>query len=72
MNTIMIGSELSYDVRQPTVLLFKISAANTPHQKLISEGLYFNPQLQVETLDFGSDGHRGNPDLVQPCKVQSS
>ena len=72
MSTIMIGNELNYDVRQPTVLLFKISAANTPHQKLISEELHFNPRLQVEALDFGSEGNRAHRALVQPCKLQIS
>ncbi|MDX1926624.1 MAG: transglutaminase family protein [Pirellulaceae bacterium] len=70
MSIIRVGSELKYDVRQATVLLFRIAAANTPHQKLISEQLHFNPQLQVETLDLGSDGNRAHRVLVQPCKLQ--
>jgi transglutaminase-like putative cysteine protease len=72
MSKILIGSELSYDIRQPTVLLFKISAAKTSHQYLVSEELHFNPQLQVETLDFGLDGNRAHRVFVQPCKLQIS
>ena len=72
MSTILIGSELSYDVRQPTVLLFKISAANTAHQKVINEELHFNPQLQVEALDLGTEGNRAHRVFVQPCKLQVS
>ncbi len=72
MSMMTIRSELSYDVRQPTVLLFKISAANTSHQKLFYEELNFNPQLQIESLDMGSDGNRAHRVLVQPCKLQVS
>ncbi len=72
MSTMTIRSELSYDVRQATGLLFKISAANTPHQKLVYEELNFNPQLQVEALDLGSDGNRAHRVSVQPCKLQIS
>ncbi len=37
MSTILVGSELSYDVRKSTVLLLKISAAQTDHQKIVHE-----------------------------------
>ncbi len=70
MGIIAVGSELSYDIRQPTVLLFKISATNTLHQKVLSQELSFNPQLQVETLDLGVDGNQAHRVWVQPCKLQ--
>jgi transglutaminase-like putative cysteine protease len=69
MSTILIGSELSYDIRQATVLLLKISAAYTPHQKMVREELLFNPGLQVESLDVGSDGNRMHRVFVEPCKL---
>ena len=69
MSTIAIGSELSYDIRQSTVLLFKISATNTVHQRVINEELNFNPQLHVETLDLGVEGNQAHRVWVQPCKL---
>jgi transglutaminase-like putative cysteine protease len=72
MSTILIGSELSYDIRQATVLLLKIAAAYTPHQKLVREELLFNPGLQVESLDVDLEGNRLHRVIVEPCKLQIS
>ncbi len=58
MSTILVGSELSYDVRKSTVLLLKISAAQTDHQKIVHEELTFAPQPSVEQLEVGLDGNR--------------
>lgn len=72
MSTILVGSELSYDIRQSTVFLLKISAAYTPHQKLVCEELLFNPGLQVESLDVDSEGNRVHRILVDRCKLRIS
>ncbi len=72
MSTILIGSELSYDIRQSTVLLLKIAAAFTPHQKLVLEELLFNPGLQVESLDVDLDGNRVHRVIAEPCKLRIS
>lgn len=70
MCTILVGSELSYDIRQSSVLLWKISAAYSAHQKLVCEELLFNPVLQVESLDVDSEGNRVHRTIVEPCKLQ--
>lgn len=70
MSTILVGSELSYDIRQTSVLLLKISAAYTTHQKLVCEELLFNPVLQVESLDVDSEGNRVHRTIVEPCKLR--
>ncbi len=72
MSTILVGSELGYDVRQPTVFLLKISAASTPHQKLVSEELRFNPELEFESYQVGMEGNRLHRVVVQSCQLQIS
>ncbi|MCC6510114.1 MAG: transglutaminase family protein [Pirellulaceae bacterium] len=66
MSTILVGSELSYDVRQFTVLLLKISAAQTDHQKLLHEELKFAPELTLEELEVGLDGNRIYRTVAEP------
>ncbi len=68
MSTILVGSELSYDVRKSTVLLLKISAAQTDHQKIVHEELTFNPQPAVEQLEVGLDGNRIYRTVLEPGK----
>ena len=72
MSTILVGSELSYDVRQSTVLLLKISAARTDHQKLNHEELTFTPQPPVEELEVGLDGNRIYRTVVEPGTLRIS
>lgn len=67
MTQIQIGSTLSYEVRQPTIFLFKIAAATTPRQSIISETLTFDPNLHVEQYQGGEDGNRLHRVVVQPC-----
>ncbi len=69
MTQIQFGSTLSYEVRQPTIFLFKIAAANTPRQSVISETLTFDPNLNVEHYQIGEDGNRLHRVVVQPCKL---
>ncbi len=72
MSTILIGSELSYEVRQSTVLLFKISAAYTPHQFVVRDELLYSPELPLETLDVDLDGNRAHRLIVEPCRLRVS
>lgn len=72
MSTILVGSELSYDVRQSTVFLLKISAAQTDHQKLLHEELTFAPQPAVEELEVGLDGNRIYRMVVEPGNLRIS
>lgn len=72
MSTILVGSELSYDVRQSTVFLLKISAAQTDHQKLLHEELTFVPQPAVEELEVGLDGNRIYRMVVEPGNLRIS
>lgn len=69
MSQLLIGSELTYDVRTSTIFLFKIAAANTPHQSVINETLNFDPQLNVETYNVGPDGNRLHRVIVEPCQL---
>src|SRR5699024_3019258 len=63
------GSELVYDVRQTTVFLFNIAAMTTQYQRIISEGLTFDPQLFVENCNIGVDGNQLHRVVVQPCRL---
>lgn len=66
MTQINIGSTLDYIVHQPTILLFKITAANTPHQFISNEMLSFEPNLEVEQCQIDIDGNRLHRVVMQP------
>lgn len=67
MTQIRIGSTLNYQVRQPTILLFKIAAAVTARQSVSNEVLTFEPTIDVEQCQIGADGNRMHRVFVQPC-----
>ncbi len=69
MAQISIGSTLHYEVREPTLFLFKIAAAVTPHQSISNEVLTFEPSLDVEQCQVGEDGNRMHRAIVQPCNL---
>jgi len=69
MTQIKIGSTLNYQVRQPTIFLFKIAAANTARQSINNEVLTFDPPLDVEQCQVCDDGNRLHRVLVQPCDL---
>ncbi len=74
MLRIEIGCEMTYDVRQQTVILFQIAAASTRHQQVLSQRLDFSPLLNVETFRPGADGNYLHRVVVNPCflRVQYS
>lgn len=70
MTKIQVGSELAYDVQQPTVFLYKIAVGWTPHQKVEAEKFIFDPELTPETCKVGAAGNRIQRVNVQPCELQ--
>lgn len=69
MTRINIGSTLNYEVRQPTIFLFKMTAATTAHQSITHEALTFEPPLDVEQCQIDIDGNRLHRVVVQPCNL---
>nr|CAA6830105.1 MAG: Transglutaminase domain-containing protein [uncultured Thiotrichaceae bacterium] len=69
MTQISIGSTLNYEVREPTIFLFKIAAAVTEQQSISNETLTFEPNLNVEQCQVGEDGNRLHRLVVQPCNL---
>lgn len=69
MSKIQVNSTLSYEVSQPTIFLFKIAAATTPHQSISNEILTFDPNLNAEQYQVGEDGNRMHRVVVQPCNL---
>ncbi|PAY20797.1 transglutaminase [Rhodopirellula sp. SM50] len=69
MPTIKVESQLQYDVRQPTNMLFKIAAARTDRQEVRNERLVVQPEIQMETLDVGLEGNTMQRLSVQPCQL---
>lgn len=69
MTKINIGSTMNYVVREPTIFLFKIAAATTERQLIKSEDLTFEPGLDVEQCQIGSEGNRLHRVVVQPCNL---
>ena len=66
---IHIGCELNYKVVQSTTFLFKLAAAWTPHQNVVSEDMRFSPPLQPEHCQVGQEGNRMQRLAVQPCQL---
>ncbi|HQX48916.1 MAG TPA: transglutaminase family protein [Planctomycetaceae bacterium] len=58
MAEIQIGSTLRYEVKSPTIFLFKIAAAWTQHQYIRGEQLTFSEDVAVEQCQIGADGNR--------------
>ena len=69
MTQIEIGSTLVYEVRQRTIFLLKIAAAWTGHQQANDERLTFNPTVDVEQCQVGSEGNRLHRLVVDPCRL---
>jgi transglutaminase-like putative cysteine protease len=70
MTKFNVGCDLTYNVRKLTVFLFQITAADTDHQKIISEKLTFDPELDVESSEVGLEGNQLHRVVVDPCELQ--
>ncbi len=70
MRRIDVGCDLSYQVRQTTVFLFQISAAQTAHQRLISGQFSIFPQVYIEICPVGTEGNQLQRIVVEPCELQ--
>ncbi|QEF98241.1 Transglutaminase-like superfamily protein [Stieleria maiorica] len=69
MPTIKVESQLQYDVRQPTNMLFKIAAAQTDRQQVRNTQLTIDPEITIETLEVGLEGNTMQRVSVQPCQL---
>lgn len=70
MRRIDVGCDLSYQVRQTTVFLFQISAAQTAHQHLICGQFTVNPHVDIEICPIGIEGNQLQRIVVEPCELQ--
>ena len=70
MTTIQVGTELIYDVEQPTVFCFNIAVGATPHQVLQQENLSLDPPINVDVYQVGLEGNRLHRMVVQPCRLR--
>lgn len=68
MLRINVGCSLTYEVRQQTVFLFKITSAVTPHQRILSEELSFHPQLHHQRFVAGAEDNSVVRVIVEPCE----
>lgn len=66
---IHVGSELNYNVQQPTIFLLKIAAGWTPHQEVTNEDLQICPELPPEHCQVGPEGNRMMRLVVEPCDL---
>ena len=57
MSIINVGCDLNYEVRCTTNFRFQITAAKTPHQKILSESLTFQPSLTPDVCQPGVEGN---------------
>lgn len=69
MSTIEVGCDLTYDVRCSTKFRFQITAANTTHQKILSESLIFQPNLIPNYCRIGVDGNSLQRIVAEPGKL---
>jgi len=72
MLRINVGCDLTYEVRQSTVFLFQITAATTQHQRVASQDLQLNPQVNVESFNAGAEGNCLYRAIVEPCEFKIS
>ena len=66
MQTIEVGSDLSYQVESPSSFLFQISAAQSESQRVVQESFYTEPQVPIEACKVGLLGNRLHRVEVQP------
>ncbi|MFK8111587.1 MAG: transglutaminase family protein [Rubripirellula sp.] len=72
MSRIDVRCDLSYEVRCPTVFLFQVAAARTDHQHVVWEELTIQPELNVESYQFGLDGNQMHRIAVGACQFDVS
>jgi transglutaminase-like putative cysteine protease len=72
MSRFNVGSDLVYEVRQSTVFLFQISAAQTAHQQVVTEQLTFDPPLEAQWCRVGLEGNQMHRIVVEPCELKVS
>ena len=70
MLRIDVGCDLSYQVRQATVFLFQIAAAQTEHQRLLCGQFSVTPQVFIEICPIGTEGNQLQRIVVEPCELQ--
>jgi transglutaminase-like putative cysteine protease len=70
MQRIDVGCDLSYQVRQSTVFLFQIAAAQTEHQRLVCGQFSVTPQVNIEMCPIGREGNQLQRIVVEPCQLQ--
>lgn len=69
MSKIQFGSILHYEVKSPTIFLFKIAAAWTQHQYLTDEVLTVTPNMNIQQCQIGPEGNRLHRVNVQPGEL---
>ncbi len=72
MTDIDVRADLSYEVRDTSVLLFQIAAASTERQRVIWEQLTIEPPLVAEEYRVGLQGNRLHRLVVEPCELRIS
>ncbi|NND97509.1 MAG: transglutaminase family protein [Pirellulaceae bacterium] len=72
MSTILVGCELGYEVRQPTVFLLQIVAARTAHQDVTHEQLQITPKRDLQQYQIGLEGNSLHRMVAQPCELTIS
>lgn len=70
MVRIDVSCELSYQIRQATVFLFQIAAAQTEHQRLVCGQFSVTPQVYIEICPIGMEGNLVQRIMVEPCELQ--
>lgn len=62
----LLGSEIAYDIIEPTTLIFNIEAMNGGRQEIISESLQVTPWLSAEANTSEDTGNRYRRFLADP------
>ena len=63
---LQVGSDLIYQVNQPTSFLFQIAVADNPHQPRREESITIDPEQELEACSIGLLGNRTHRLLAQP------
>ena len=69
MQQIDVSCDLTYQIRQSTIFLFQIAAAQTEHQRLICGQFRIEPHLNIEICPIGNEGNQLQRIVVAPCEM---
>lgn len=58
MSNLNVGSEMSYEIHEPTSFALSITVARTPHQVVTAEEIDITPEVEMSIVPYGAGTHQ--------------